>query len=1066
MFCYIRKLLVSLAFFGLASFAYGQDAQIQGQVSDTGGAVIATALVRVVEQQTGKERTTATNAAGQYIAPGLTPGLYKIIVEAPGFSSAVSNVITLNVAQNAVLDFKLQVGTTASEVVVNADNLGINTTDGSVSTVIDRQFVENLPLNGRSFQSLIFLSPGVTPNVSSANTPFSQGGFAVNGQRGDASYWMVDGVSANFGISPYEPGAGIGGAVVATSALGGTSALVSMDALQEFRIATSTYAPEFGRSPGAQISIQTRSGTNHFHGALFEYLRNGDLDATDWFADHYGLAKPLEIQNDFGGVFGGPIRKDKTFFFFSAEGLRLRLPATFQGDVPDMASRTAAILAMQPYLNMYPLPQPGAAEAGAGYVVYNTTFTNPGRADAFSLRLDHQLLSQLNLFARYSHAPSQAETRGTCGCPANSIYANTSVTKTATAGGTWTASPQMVNDLRFNYSVAGGTNAYHSDNLGGGTPFPGDNPFEPGLGLTYQNANLLFLPVFGTNLDVYQGNIGEAFQRQYNLVDTLAVQRGSHSLKFGVDYRRLSPFSDGSREQLVPLFDTMQNMIQGKSYFTETAYNAPQHPLLHDLALFGQDAWRVSPRLTLTYGLRWDIDFAPTSQSGLGFAAPITGFSTTNLSNLAFAPAGTQLYGTRYGSIAPRIGGAYRISADAEWGTVLRGGFGLFYGLADTEVFNLNFWQALYPVGTLDTYSSYDSPSTGPLDYVPFPLPPSVAALPVLEPPSIQNAQTFFGIDPHLRVPYALEWNVSLEQSVGKAQTLSLSYVGASDRQLVSSNYVQNPNPNFVAAFLVGNAGSSSYQALQAVLQRRLTEGLQALVSYTWSHSIDTGSYGEYAHIGLGNANANRGDSDFDLRNTFSAAVTYVTPAWKDNLFSRAATKGWSLDDIVQVYSGPPVDIQDTNINLRFGLPKYRPDVVPGQPFYLTGSQFPTGKAIDVAAFTDPPLDPATGVPTRQGTLNRNVLRSPGLTQWDFALHREFPIAEELKLQFRAELFNVLNHPNFGPYNNQFLTGNGTFGQATQMLNQYTTGQFTGTQGSIYAQGGPRSIQLALRLAF
>jgi hypothetical protein len=310
---------------------------------------------------------------------------------------------------------------------------------------------------------------------------------------------------------------------------------------------------------------------------------------------------------------------------------------------------------------------------------------------------------------------------------------------------------------------------------------------------------------------------------------------------------------------------------------------------------------------------------------------------------------------------------------------------------------------------------------------------------------------------------------------LGSAQSLALSYVGASNKRLLSTEFITNPNPNFASANLVGNAGTSNYQALQARFQRRLTNGLQALVSYTWSHSIDTGSYGAYQNGSFANINANRGDSDYDVRNAFSGSVTYEIPPVKTNVFTRALTSGWSTDNIVQIHSGPPDDIFDfiggnyTAVSSTNAAVFIRPDVIPGQPLYLHGSQYPGKKALNPAAFTNPPLNPSSGLPVRQGDLGRNVLRSLGLTEWDFAAHREFNFSERIKLQFRAELFNVLNHPNFGPFNNSFENNNGNmfFGQATEMLNQYLgTNPVVGGQNALYTLGGPRSGQLALKLTF
>jgi Carboxypeptidase regulatory-like domain len=1030
-------------------------AGVSGRVTDGSGAVIVDAEIEIRNVETNVSATVRTNLDGLYTIPSVHPGHYLINVRKPGFKSVSLTEVELNVQDNLVRNFALQVGSVSETVTITGDELNINTTDASVSTVVDRQFVENLPLNGRSFQSLLYLTPGVNPNVGSGSSSnYSGGQFVVNGQRGDANYWMVDGVSANIGMSAGVPGNGVSGALGGTNLLGGTSALVSVDALQEFRIQTSTFAPEFGRAPGGQISIQTRSGTNRFHGALFEYLRNTVLDATDWFANANGLPKSGEQQNDFGGVAGGPIVKDKTFFFFSYEGLRVRQPQTYLGTVPDLASRQNAIAVVQPYLNAFPLPVPGAMEAGPGYVTYNATFSNPASANAYALRIDHQVSKTLNLFARYNQAPSSLDERGGFWA-ANVVMANKAVTKTATIGSTWTVSAQLVNDARFNYSVSGATDVATQDTFGGGAPFPSKSLFSD---LTYQDSDLLILPSFGTSMNEARGVGAANYQHQYNLVDTVSAQKGSHSLKFGVDYRRLTPSVGAAQGQLLAVFSSIDDFDAGNSPFSEVVQNAQGRYLLQNLGSFGQDTWRIGSRLSLTYGLRWDIDFVPSTEKGAPFPA-LTGFNPAGLSTLALAPAGTQPYGLRIGKIAPRIGGAYRVYTTPDWALVFRGGFGIFYGLASSELVNQAADDGYYPFGAVVGYSN-----------IPFPTPSTYAVLPPITPPNIQNGQTLFGFDPNLNVPRSLQWNVTLEQSLGKAQTVTMSYIGASDDRMLESAFISSPNSNYASALLLSNVGMSSYEALQLQYQRRLTGGLQALASYTWSHSIDNGSYGAYSNGNLANANANRGDSDFDLRNVLSVALTYDIPELRSNAFTRTLSGGWSLNNILQVRSGPPLDVIDGNFSAlshENTSVQIRPDVVPGQPFYVFGSQYPGGKALNPLAFTDPPIDPKSGLPLRQGNLGRNWLRSPGLTQWDFAVHRDFTLHEGLKLQFRAELFNLLNHPNFGPYNNYFQTGNIYFGESTQMLNQSLGGRYAGgTQNALYTPGGPRSGELALKLVF
>ncbi len=321
---------------------------------------------------------------------------------------------------------------------------------------------------------------------------------------------------------------------------------------------------------------------------------------------------------------------------------------------------------------------------------------------------------------------------------------------------------------------------------------------------------------------------------------------------------------------------------------------------------------------------------------------------------------------------------------------------------------------------------------------------------------------------------------MALEQALGKQQTISASYIGAAGRRLLQTAAIPSTNGAFLFTEFVTNASRSDYSALQLQFQRRLSHGLQALASYTWSHSIDTGSagsaFGNFANVLVPSAiNANRGSSDFDIRNAFSAGLTYDTPAPKTNGFTKAILRGWSLENIILARSAPPVNITDGVFGELSGgtLADVRPDLVPGQPLYVHGSQFPGGKALNPAAFKDPPFDPMSFVPLRQGNVARNSLRAFGATQWDFAVHRDFPIRESLKLQFRAEMFNVLNHPNFGPPSGFFISPAfggppSGFGVSSQTLGQSLSGGNLGAGAfsPLYQIGGPRSIQFALKVQF
>jgi len=1073
----MAKCLSFFLIIALSGICLGQNesATLSGRVTDPSGSAVVGAEVVLTNTETNVEMRTKTNGAGLYVLTGVHPGKYRVAAGATGFKVLIKEGLVLHVQDELAENFALTLGTVWETVTVTADATRVNTTDVSVSTVVDRNFAENLPLNGRSFQSLIQLTPGV---VLTVNNGIDTGQFSINGQRANSNYWMVDGVSANIGISASASvGSGLAGTLGSTSVFGGTNSLVSVDALQEFRIQTSTYAPEFGRTPGGQISIVTRSGTNQFHGTAFDYLRNDALDANDWFADSAGLPKPRERQNDFGGTLSGPIVKGKTFFFFSYEGLRLRLPQTALTLVPDTNpqdpySRQFAQSALLPYMNAFPLPnRPEVLDANGnhqGIAQFNASYSNPGTLNAYSLRVDHKLNDKLNLFGRYNYSPSKLSQRGGGGASLSTVSPTTITTQTGTVGATWAISPVVANDFRFNYSSTDASSSFVLDAFGGAVPLealPFPSPF------TGDNALFTFgvTPVLGINY----GNLiaGEGVhnkQRQLNIVDSVSIQKGSHSLKFGMDYRRLSPpFASSAYRQAIS-FSDIPSAETGTPQFNDVLFGLPVTFLFRNLGVFAQDTWHIVPRLTMTYGLRWDVDFVPSSISGPEFPA-VTGFNLSNLSNLTLVPAGTPPYKTKWGNFAPRIGIAYQVSQSQRWQTVLRGGFGVFYDLSSSEAGNVvnpyvyPFGSAAFPVSS-------------------FPLSATAAAPAPIAPPTSSNPGPLFAFDPNLGLPRTYQWNVAVEQALGQQQSLSVSYVGAGGKRLIQTATVSSPNPNLSGAFLVTNAGSSDYNALQLQFQRRLSHGLQALASYSWSHSLDTASAGSYASgsnalPGL-NANSNRGPSDFDTRNAFSTGLTYEVPAPKSNALANTILRGWSTENIIQARSAPPVDVFYFVLSgLPNGfVPNVRPDVVTGQPFYLYGPQYPGGKAFNPAAFMSPPTTPAGCVPgidfpcsaSRQGNLPRNALRGFGATQWDFAVHREFLIHESLKLQFRAEMFNVLNHPNFGQPLGDLSGALGQFGQSFQMLGQSLSGGNLGSGAfdPLYQLGGPRSIQFGLKLSF
>ena len=1071
-----RYLFALLPITATLAWAQFETATVSGQVSDPTGLSVTGARVELVDIDRGASISAATNNSGLYRFASVHPGHYRLEVRATGFRSVNVTGLTINVQDHLEQNFRLAVGSAAESVTVEGEAPLVDTETGTVSTVVDRQFAENIPMNGRSFQSLIELTPGIV--LTPSNT-YDSGQFSVNGQRADANYWMVDGVSANIGTginTAGSPGNGLGGTIGSFSAQGGTNSLVSVDAMQEFRVQTSTFAPEFGRTPGAQISIVTRSGTNQFHGSAFNFFRNSVLDANDWFADQRGLKKPEERQNDFGGTLGGPIVKDHTFFFLSYEGQRLRLPQIALTEVPDVNARQSAQPALQPFLNAFPLPSPNTPDdVTNGIGEFNASYSNRANLDAFSVRVDHTIKSNLSLFGRYDYSPSDVVQRGLNSTSSNTVSNIRLVIHTATGGVTYLVSPTTTVDARFNYSRTNATGNYFMDNFGGAVPLsaaPFPSPF------TSQDGFFLFDISTLLHGGFYNfGPINRNLQRQINTVDSVTLQRGSHSLKVGGDFRRLTPEWAPSAYLQDAIFSDVPSAENGSLLFSVVSgTDGSPTFLFRNLGLYAQDAWRIVPRLTLTYGIRWDIDFAPQSLSGPRFPA-VTGFDLNNLSNLALAPTGTLPYSTTYTNVAPRLGIAYQLSRSQNSQTVIRGGFGIFYDLANSQAGN-SLSATAYPFGS-ET-----------VNFGTFPL--ASAAPPPVSPPTSSNPGVLFGFDPHLKLPYTDQWNLAIEQTIGQNQSITASYVGARGRRLIQSLLANQPNAALIFAQLVTNAATSDYHAAEVQFQRRLTHGLQALLSYTWSHSIDTASAGSvFGNPSSSNAlssaiaSQNRGSSDFDVRHSFSAGITYSFPTVQ-NMLGRAILNGWSTDNFVVVRSAPPATLTDALFFQFNGMfASIRPDIVAGQPLYLYGAQCantleplepggqqhlpcPGGKGFNPAAFTDPPVD-ASGNPIRQGTLGRNALRGFGAAQWDFAVHRDFGLYEALKLQFRAEMFNALNHPNFGPPNGNFFVGGYPgFGVSSQTLGENLSGSNLGGGGfsSLYQIGGPRSIQLALKLIF
>jgi hypothetical protein len=1060
--------VVVLFLWSFLASAQSDTATISGRVTDQTGDVLVGAHVNATNVETGVGVSTLTNIEGVYVLPDLRPGAYRLVVEKEGFRKIILSDLTLNVQDAVGRNFTMQVGPANESITVAAGREEFDLSP-AVSTVVDQQFVDNLPLNGRSFQSLIQLTPGIVVTPAAQGM---EGQFSVNGQRSNANYFTVDGVSANFGTSiSVTLGQSLGGSLPALTISGGTNSFVSVDAMQEFRIQTSTYAPEFGRSPGTQISIVTKSGTNQFHGTTYDYLRNDIFDARNYFNQPPQPKPPLR-QNDFGGTLGGPILKNRTFFFFSYEGLRLRQPQTASADFYTKDARAAVAPVYQPFVNALPIPNGALVDPTCDNIAkpclanLTASYSNPTSFDAYSLRLDHTLKQRVTLFARFSHTPSTEGDRNFASVEHDSLN-----TDAVTAGATATLSPTRVNDFRANWSRSTGKAVLTQDGFDGAVPPPFSAISRPGDSF---NSDLDAISIGFGGPGVLLGTRVANTQRQLNFIDTFSMTSGTHQLKFGADYRRLEPTNQGYTGYFLTLTKFKQ-LRSGTMGLVSTTASDTISAKLDNWSLFAQDTWRAGRRLTLSYGLRWEINTPPASTTPGKPLYAIQGIFDSN--PIQLAPAGTPLWHTRYNNIAPRLGAAYQLSSK----TVLRGGVGLFHDLGYGGL-----------LGALIFGFPYSRYGFAGASGQPFNL-----GNPILQSPPFSTSfssisqNNIAAFDPNMQLPMTGQWNAAVERELGSKQSLSLTYLGADGQRLLRPDFVVPPQLAGVAAIsATRNAGYSHFNALQVQFDRRMSRGLQVLLSYSLEKSSDLESDdigGNFMGAGLnGNSAATLSQihlpplapSDFDIRHSFSAAVSYEIPAPASSWgrVGHAALKGWAVAAIERASSAPPLNVRIGGVSSDLGSYATQPDVVPGQPYWLAAPGQPGGKIMNPDAFTLPP----EGL---LGDFPRNSLRSPfGISQTDIALRRSFRLTEHVTLELRAEYFNLFNHPMFGgplapdpfwgycysqPCKGKQDPSFGTVDSGLGTLNEGLGGAgINGGQSPIYALGGSRSGQFTVKLRF
>ncbi|MBN8733278.1 MAG: TonB-dependent receptor [Acidobacteria bacterium] len=979
---------------------------LTGLVKDPMERAVSGASISIVNEDTGFRRLALSNSQGRYTLASLQPGYYKVLVRKEGFRSVVRTRLKLDVSEPAQVDFQLLLGSVSETITVESGASPLQTEDASIGTLVNRDWVDRLPLNGRGLASLLDLAPGT---LATPATRGEAGQFSASGQRPNANYFTIDGVSLNTGVlGGGQPAQPAGGTLPGMTAFGSFHNLVTLDALEEFRIQTSTTGATLARLPGAQISLSTRSGTNELHGSAAFHGRHERFSANDWFANRHALGTAPNRVSNFAGSLGGPLVKDRTFFFAAYEWLRFRQPATWRTPVPLEEMRQSAPAWSAPLLTLY--PQANGASLGNGTGEWIGQSVRPSGMSSTSLRIDHALTQRMTLFGRVSRTPSESDFGS---AQVNQLRAEF---HSASLGWNWQLGPGIVNDLRFSSTGASASSAWRQQQPLAECAF---HELASVVFSSKTNCGSLFRFAASGLGQIVSGQENEYRQPQINLVENLTIAWDSHQLQLGGDYRRMTPQRPASGNIFTVMSDSLADLLALRNLWISETELKPNRIGMQELSLFAQDNWRPTARLTMTPGVRWEYGPPPVAQN------PIQ--RDRRPSDLFGPRADPPLWKSRLTNFAPRLGLAYRL--DQEGRTVLRGGAGLYFDSSLAAASDL-------------------------LNGIPFTL--WQVASPLPETTGSMRSLISYGFPADLRLPKVWQWNASLERSLNGSNVLSMAYVGSAGRLLLRREVDGALGSNLVRSAELTNRGESNYHGLQVQLRRRMSRHLQAVVSYSWSHSLDNASTDSMLHwAGDGYAPRNDyGSSDFDARHALSAAFRAESGTRHSPLL-----RAWSMQGFFRARTGFPINVQLAEAAMGASFANiFRPDLVAGAPLWIASAGSPGGRELNRAAFVEP-----GGV--RQGTLGRNAIAGLGMAQTDLSLSREFAFGARQRLQFRLDAFNVFNNAQFGdPV--RFLASP-LFGQSSSMLNvMLGTGTPASGLSPNFQTGGPRSMQASLRWRF
>lgn len=1032
---------LGLLLFVTSAFAAASNG-IFGVVRDPSGTTLPGAEIRVQSESTGARWRTQSDENGRYSITEVLPGRYKITVRLAGFRTVSRVGAIVDSERGLSLDFTMELIALHEVVTVVSGHDEVDPSNSDHLLVTRGTPGAALPANGPDYRALFDLMPGVVVTPAGVN---DGGQFTANGQRPNSNSFRVDGISANTGVGGSTlPGSFPGASLPAMTAIGSMQNLGSYETAQSVDLRTSGFAPELDGRTGAEAFVITRSGSNSFHGEFFGSVRDNSWAARDWFANSQGLAYPRPNYNDLGGVFGGPLWRNRTFFFLAIENSHLRDSGIELTSVPSIAARQSAPEVLQELFNAFPTPS--GPDLGGGEAEGLIGLGRTASLGSYSARIDQVLGSWGTLFGRYIQSPSSSFS------PQINAIEGVSDWRSATIGIT-AGKSGIIQDVRLNYSRADFRSTYQ------GSPWwpafllarllPGDSSG----GLWPSIATLLpqsvgSASVWGLSIpDLGQfisGEYGRTRQDQWEIRHSISIPAGRHLLSAGIDYIQLKPSRDSALTSILGGTTSLQSLLAGNPLTVAVSQSPQFGDMSQTTSVFAQDTFHISSSLNIVYGIRWELTPPSRTQAQIPTVSGLwtgTDWTTIHAGNVSGAAA----WPMRYAQFAPRLGLAYRLPKS---GVVLRAGAAIFY---DTTL-----GSSINPINGAPFNSWLLSAGATGVD-----APGDINSQPqqATQAPDVQ--QFLSGPYPEVHLPMSYQWRTSIEKAVGERGVGSVAYLGSANRHLLGNEVYIDPSTSVLERGVTLTQTSSSYEALQVRYSGPIGRDVYLSTAYTWAHCIDDGSNDSsifLIHPGYQLSEA-RGSCNFDVRHALTTAISYQLP--KSAVAARLPNwlSGWTVSGIFRVRSGFPINVVDNEPSLGLDFANAgRPNLVPGVPVSIVDPSVAGGRRLNPLAFAVP----AGGA---QGNLGRNTIYGNGLMQWDVSLRRQFALFRGMALEVGLDVFNVLNHPAFAdPV--PFLSSP-WFGQSTSMQN-LMLGSGTPNSGlpPLFQTGGSRSAELTVRFSF